>query len=137
MRSFRAETLSRFVREVLDLADFEIPGVVNFPLTIAAGTSTAVPIRFDPEGDCSDGTRNTTVRIASNDPDTPTQDVAISGEVPCPNLNLSIADSGDFGNVCATEEKDLALELFNQGKCDLTISSITSSNMDLWELPAV
>jgi hypothetical protein len=76
------------------------------------------------------------VRISSNDPDNPTRDVAVSGFVPCPDLNVSIANAGDFGNVCATEQKDLALELFNQGKCNLTISSVESSDTTLWELPA-
>lgn len=118
-----------------DASDFDLAEVLDYPLTIAAGTSTAVPLRFDPSGTCGD-TRSTTVRISSDDPDTPTKDVGISGYVPCPDLNVAIADSGDFGNVCATEIKDLDLTLFNQGQCDLTITSITSSDTSLFELPA-
>lgn len=122
-----------------DSADFELPSVVNFPLQIAAGTAIAVPIRFDPEGDCSDGTRNTTVRIASNDPDTPTTDVPISGEVPCPNLVIDPEDlsglqafpatvldtTGSLG--CYT---DRSAVVRNTGRCPMTISDIDATGDD-------
>jgi hypothetical protein len=58
----------------------------------------------------------------------------LEGTVPPPDLNVAIADSGDFGDVCATEQADLNLTLFNQGLCNLTISSITSDN-GLFQLP--
>ena len=39
----------------------------------------------------------------------------LQGTVPPPDINVAIADSGDFGDVCATEQADLNLTLFNQG----------------------
>ncbi|HLF32308.1 MAG TPA: choice-of-anchor D domain-containing protein [Xanthomonadales bacterium] len=118
-----------------DNADFQLAGVLDFPLNVAEGNSIHVPVRFNPSGACGD-TRTATVRIASDDPATPNKDVPVEGTVPCPDINVAIANSGDFGNVCATEQKDLNLTLFNQGQCDLTISSIASSDTDLFELPA-
>jgi hypothetical protein len=64
-----------------DAADFDLANVMSFPLTIAAGTSTQVPIRFDPAGGCGD-TRNATVDISSDDPDNAVKSVAVGGTVP-------------------------------------------------------
>jgi len=114
-------------------ADFDMAGVMNFPLQVAEGDSIAVPIRFDPGGNCG-GQRTATLQIASDDPDTPVKDVDVSGEVPCPDINVAIADSGYFGDVCKTDQADLDITLFNQGQCDLTISSISSDN-SLFVLP--
>jgi len=116
-----------------DSSDFDMAGVMAFPLQVAAGTSIAVPIRFDPAGSCG-GQRTATLQIASDDPDTPVKDVAVSGDVPCPDFNVAIANSGAFGDVCEADFADLSLTLFNQGQCDLTISNITSDNA-LFVLP--
>ena len=114
-------------------ADFDLAGVMNYPLQVAEGNAIAVPIRFDPSGVC--GTqRNATLFISSDDPSVPVKEVDISGDVPCPDLNVAIANSGHFGDVCKTDQGDLDLTLFNQGQCDLTISDITSSN-ELFVLP--
>lgn len=117
-----------------DTIDFDLAGVMSFPLQIAEGGFIEVPIRFDPSGICGD-TRSTTLRISSNDPDEPTKDVPVSGDVPCPDLQVAMADDGYFGNVCATDQSDLNLTLFNAGECNLNIASITSSDPSLWELP--
>lgn len=114
-------------------ADYDMAGVMNFPLQIAEGGSIAVPIRFDPGGSCG-GQRTAILQIASDDPDIPLKDVAVSGEVPCPDLNVAIVNSGDFGDVCKTDHADLDITLFNQGQCDLTISNISSDN-PLFVLP--
>ena len=62
-------------------------------------------------------------------------DITVGGVSPCPDLNIAIANSGNFGDVCKTDFGDLDLTLFNQGRCDLTISDITSDNV-LFVLPA-
>ena len=50
--------------------------------------------------------------------------VGLSGSAPCPDINTALANSGSFGDVCASGHADLDLTLFNQGRCDLTISDI-------------
>lgn len=52
----------------------------------------------------------------------------ITVNVPAPDINVSIANSGNFGDVCSVDLKDLNLQVINQGACDLTITAITSSN---------
>jgi len=116
-----------------DPSDFDMAGVMSFPLQVAEGGSIAVPIRFDPGGSCG-GQRTATLQIASDDPDIPIKEVAVSGDVPCPDINVSIANSGDFGDVCKTDHADLDITLFNQGLCDLIINDITSDN-PLFVLP--
>jgi hypothetical protein len=121
-----------------DAADFSLPGVLSYPLQVAAGTAIAVPIRFDPSGPCG-GTRTTTVRISSNDPDESTKDVPISGFVPCPNLVIdaesltglfafpaTVVDStGSLG--CYTDRSTI---LRNTGLCPLTIDGISAAGDD-------
>ena len=53
--------------------------------------------------------------------------IAVSGTAPAPELDLIVADNGDFGRVCLDSFKDLPLTLLNSGPCPLTIFDITSS----------
>lgn len=121
-----------------DAADFRVPGVLNYPLQIAAGNSLAVPIRFDPASGCG-STRSTIVRISSSDPDNPTKDVPVSGFVPCPNLEIDASSlSGLFAFPATVVDGDGSLgcysdrstNLRNTGLCPLTISGISATGDD-------
>jgi hypothetical protein len=118
-------------------SNYELPVIVDYPLVLAAGTDFTVPVRFEPNPGqaCSNSTpRAATLTVLSNSPGETEIEVALQGLMPCPDLNVAIANSGDFGAVCATEQADLDLTLFNQGQCNLTIDDISSDN-GLFELP--
>jgi hypothetical protein len=77
------------------------------------------------------------ISITSNSPGESPFPVAVSGTAPCPDINVAIADAGDFGAVCAGDHADLDLTLFNQGRCDLTITALDLlPDPDSFELPA-
>ncbi|MEN8163616.1 MAG: C1 family peptidase [Acidobacteriota bacterium] len=46
------------------------------------------------------------------------------------DIDTLIADTGNFGDVCISDFKDLDLTLSNSGGCDLTVSAITSSDSE-------
>jgi hypothetical protein len=106
-----------------DSADFGTAATVAFPLTIHAGTSLAVPIRFHPS---KFGAAAAKITVANNDPATPNAVVPITGNAPAPVINASVVNNGNFGNVCAGAQADLALQVLNAGLCPLTISSVSS-----------
>ena len=60
-------------------AEFETPGVLSFPLTVAPGTSLQVPIRYRPT---TAGNKTATITIASDDPVSPTKTVQVKAETP-------------------------------------------------------
>jgi hypothetical protein len=103
--------------------EFELPSVLSYPMVIGAGDSIEVPVRFRPG---SLGAKSETLRIFSNDPGG-TRFVNVSGTAPAPELDLAIADTGEFGKVCVDAFKDLPLTLINSGPCTLTVTSIVSS----------
>jgi hypothetical protein len=103
--------------------DFLAPSVANFPMLVAPGASTAVPIRFQPT---ALGTRPGTIRIFSDDPSSPPT-LAVSGIARAPRLALAIADSGNFGRCCIGSFTDEPLTLANTGDCTLSVTAITSS----------
>jgi photosystem II stability/assembly factor-like uncharacterized protein len=107
-------------------APFQVPGVVSFPLVVAAGDSIAVPIRFQP---AALGTVSGTLSIASNDPASP-KTIRVSGTAPPPRLVVSVPDTGDFGAVCLDKFRDQMITLSNSGGCPLTITAMTSSSGD-------
>lgn len=104
-------------------AEFLVPAVVWYPIVFSAGNSIALPIRLQP---VSFGAKAATLTILSNDPGGP-RNVAVYGTAPAPALDLIIANSGNFGNVCIGSFVDIPLTLVNSGKCTLTVTNITSS----------
>ena len=107
-------------------ADFEVPSVLSYPLTIAPGTSIDIPIRFRPS---SLGAKAGVVSVFSNDPASP-KAIPVSGSAPAPRLVTLIADSGSFGDVCLNDFSDQPLTLSNAGVCPLTVTGITSSSTE-------
>jgi hypothetical protein len=119
-------------------SNFELPMSVDYPLVIPAGSDFTLPVRFEPNPGqaCSNNSlRIATLTVNSDSPGENSIEVELRGIMPCPDLNVAIANSGDFGAVCATEQSDMNLTLFNQGECNLTIDGINSDN-GLFELPA-
>ena len=104
-------------------AEFLVPEVLSFPLTIGPGDSLPVPIRFAPT---SFGAKSATITVNSNDPAGP-HTVDVTGVAPTPRLSLVIADHGSFRPTCVDSFADEPLVLNNSGKCTLTVTSITST----------
>lgn len=115
--------------------DFIVPGVMTYPLTVQAGTSLEIPIRFKPT---SLGPKAGIITINSNDPDTPVKQVAVSGEVPGGRITVSPCPL-DFGLVCPEDlqARMKTVQVCNVGTCPLNIASITLSNTEftLADLP--
>ncbi|HXB74587.1 MAG TPA: choice-of-anchor D domain-containing protein [Candidatus Acidoferrales bacterium] len=106
--------------------DFITPSVAFFPLVVGPGDSIDLPIRFQPAAFAGSAAILT---IVSNDPTSPTT-LVVSGTCPAPQLNLIVADTGNFGKVCVGCFVDRPLTLTNSGKCTLTVTAIASSDAD-------
>ena len=106
-------------------ADFQVPGVVSFPLAVAPGSSISLPIRFQPT---SPGAKSDTITISTNDAATPTSQIRVNGVGGQPVIVTMVPDSGDFGSVCTRSHRDMPVTINNSGTCALKISAITSSS---------
>jgi hypothetical protein len=60
-------------------AEFQIPQVLTFPISVAPGNNVEIPFRFQPT---SAGAKSASLTIATNDPSGPAKVVAVSGNVP-------------------------------------------------------
>jgi hypothetical protein len=98
--------------------EFLVPEVLSYPITIAAGGSLPVPIRFQPDGF---GTWPATITVTSNDPASPIS-VKVSGDAP-PG-KLTVAGSTTFGGVNAGCCADRILSICNTGDCALNVTSV-------------
>lgn len=116
-------------------SSFELPDDLDVPLVLARGADFRFPVRYSPNA-CTDAVENATVRLSTNDPGNSLIEVDVSGSSPCGDINVAIADSGDFGAVCSGDHADLGVTLFNQGRCDLTISDIAILGGSSFELPS-
>jgi hypothetical protein len=99
--------------------DFVAPEVLSYPITIAAGVSLQVPIRFQPT---SIGPKTGTITVVSNDPVAPTQSIAVSGFAP--HGIIAITGSLCFGGVKACCRAERTLTICNKGDCKLHIKSV-------------
>jgi hypothetical protein len=104
--------------------DFVPPSVASYPLIVAAGDSVELPIRFQPH---NQGAAAATITITSNDPASP-KTIDLTGNTPVPRLVISIANAGNFGEVCIGSFNDEPLTVANSGGCALTVTGITSSS---------
>lgn len=105
------------------LAEFIPPAVAFFPISVSPGASVDVPIRFQP---ATQGAKAAVITVFSNDPGSP-RTLNVTGTAPAPRLNLLIANTGNFGNVCVGSFRDLPLILNNSGRCALSVNNIISS----------
>jgi hypothetical protein len=108
--------------------DFSIEPLPATPLTIKPGAEVDFTVTFKPT---QPGTTNSaTVRITSSDPNTPTFDLTVSASAGTGSLLTAVADQGNFGDVCVGSFRDQPLTIANNGSCELSVRSISSSSPD-------
>jgi hypothetical protein len=98
--------------------EFIVPQVLLYPVTIGAGNSLPVPIRFEPG---SFGAKSATLTVVSDDPSSPHK-ITVSGNAP--SGKLAITGSLCFGGVraCCTAERTISL--CNTGDCKLHVTNV-------------
>ena len=99
-------------------AEFLVPTVLSYPLTIAAGVSLELTIRFQPT---SFGAKSATLSVISDDP-TGLRTVPLSGFAP--SGKLAVTGSTSFGGVSACCCADRTLSICNTGDCALHVTSV-------------
>jgi photosystem II stability/assembly factor-like uncharacterized protein len=99
-------------------AEFVVPQVLSYPITIGAGAALPIPLRFAPT---AFGTKSATITVTSDDPASPAV-VAVSGEAPAGKL--AVTGSTYFGGVSACCCADRTLSICNVGECDLHVKSV-------------
>ncbi len=99
-------------------AEFVTPEVLAYPLTVAAGTSLYVPLRFQP---ASTGAKSATITVTSDDPAGP-KTIDVSGE--SPGGHLRVTGSGHFGGVECGKLAERTLTICNVGECPLHVASV-------------
>src|SRR5215469_193948 len=98
--------------------EFLIPDIDVFPLTVAPGTATQVPIRFRPE---THGHKSATITVLSDDPDGP-RALKVFGYAP--HGALVVSGSTDFGKVEVGVTAQTQITLANVGDCDLHVCRV-------------
>lgn len=114
------------VQRILGSTAFSIEPFPSTPLDIAPGGEVDFTLSYEPT---TPGTIDlATIRINSNDQESPTVDLLASGTAGTAMAELAIADGGDFGEVCLGDFRDRGLVINNSGPCPLTITGINSSS---------
>jgi len=92
--------------------------------TVAPGDSSRMTIQFAP---VTAGNKNATLRIQSNDPDTPALDVAFSGTGLLPPYPIIVASppSRDFGSVAVMASTSAGVWVRNAGGVVLQVSALS------------
>jgi hypothetical protein len=110
-------------------SDFVVPEVLHYPISIGAGDSLPVPIRFAP---ASFGAKFATLTIASNDPAGP-QTISVSGDSPAGRL--VVTGSTCFGAVQACCSRERTISICNVGDCKLDVTGVAFKRKSpFWKL---
>ena len=129
-----ADLIVDSVQALSGSGDFAVLPLPAPPMTIGSGDSVTFTVAFSPSA--AGVTETGTVRVTSNDPNTPLLDIPVTATAGTGVLVTAIADQGDFGAVCCGSFRDEPLTLANSGSCPLTITAITSSSA-AFQLPSV
>ena len=121
-----ADLIVDSVQALSGSGDFAVLPLPAPPMTIGSGDSVKFTVAFSPSA--AGVTETGTVRVTSNDPNTPLLDIPVTATAGTGVLVTAIADQGDFGAVCRGSFRDEPLTLANSGSCPLTITAITSSS---------
>lgn len=98
--------------------EFDAPRVSPYPLSIEAGGSIEVPIRFEPTGF---GPQTALITVTSDDPAGP-RTVPVSGFAPAGKL--AITGTAYFGGVKCGERATRTISVCNVGECDLHVEEV-------------
>jgi hypothetical protein len=99
-------------------AEFIVPEVLSYPITIGPGDAVPVPIRFQP---ASFGPKSGIITVTSDDPASP-KSIDVSGDAP-PG-KLAVTGSTTFGGVNACCCADRTISICNVGECALHVTSV-------------
>jgi hypothetical protein len=116
-----ADLLVNSVSVIAGAADFSVLPNPTQPFVVRPGAHVDVTVRFAPT---SPGLKTGTLRIESNDADTPTFDIPMTGDGGTGDVNATLEADGDFGNVALGSFGVLTLQLLNQGTCNLEITNV-------------
>ena len=97
--------------------------------TLAQGESCTVDVTFMPTGE---GARSANLVIESDDPDSPSVEVAMSGQsvlAPEPAMTVD-PESVSFGSVTVGTSKDSSVTIGNEGTAALTITNVSVGGAD-------
>ena len=96
----------------------------GYPVVISPDFCFPFQATFSPT---TAGAQAATFTITSNDPVNRSVEVQATGTGGQATIDTFIADSGDFGQVCVGDFKDLPLTIQNSGTCPLTVNTITTT----------
>jgi hypothetical protein len=122
------------VQRLMGSADFTVLPTPATPLTIAPTDGVDFTVVYLPT--VSGTLEAAIIRITSNDPSAPFVDVVAFGTLGTGKLATATANNGDFGNVCLGSFADEFLTINNTGSCPLSITNITSSDVN-FQAPGV
>ena len=106
---------------------FKVASVISYPITVHAGGSVSIPIRYEPSMITAVPDTGS-ITISSNDLINPIISVPVSGSS-SPG-KIAITGSGSFGNVCAENATQQTITVNNVGTCNLSVTSAMSSCAD-------
>jgi hypothetical protein len=104
-------------------AEYSTASVINYPLNVAAGASTAIQLAFKPT--LPTGNKPATIDVVSNDPVTPNFAIPVTGLSEAPLV--SVTGTTNFGNVCAGTVETETYKVCNlpvAGTCQLNVTNV-------------
>jgi photosystem II stability/assembly factor-like uncharacterized protein len=118
------DLIVKSVQRILGSTAFAVEPFPSTPLSIAPGGEVDFTLTYTPSA--PGATDLATIRVASNDAESPTLDLLASGTGGTAEAELSIADDGDFGEVCVGRFHDQGLVINNSGRCALLVTDVAS-----------
>jgi hypothetical protein len=99
-------------------SEFTVNPNPTTPLVISPDAHVSFVVRFNP---AFAGPRSATIRVSTDDPDQPTNDLTANGTGAVPDITVS--GSTDFGDVCAGTLAEKVVSVCNLGQSNLSVTA--------------